>query len=277
MATKDGVWRTISGRRVFIRNGQSLTDAMRENGKFKDSLSIDKESGTAEYGVKHRVWGKAGGTSYECLKGDKYRLTGDRAGQEIEVPGNETGELEVFKAPKTSGFLNGKYVGDENGNAIYSDGRIVLNDHDFNNDAFYKVRGMIEAETLRLAGMQKEGEFYRGSDNKNELKYLKAGTMRASTNHMNGETEDGVSVWENPKYLFKYMYRVTGDVSGVGSDGEPLLDPKTIKLVSTKSYGIEDYNEAMEKGKGLFCAAYGWTEKQYDDAKDGRIKTKKRL
>lgn len=31
----DGVWRTISGRRVFIRTGQSLSDAMKESGKFK--------------------------------------------------------------------------------------------------------------------------------------------------------------------------------------------------------------------------------------------------
>lgn len=32
----DGVWRTISGRRVFIKKGQSLTHAMKESGKFKD-------------------------------------------------------------------------------------------------------------------------------------------------------------------------------------------------------------------------------------------------
>ena len=31
---EDGVWRTIGGRRVFIRNGQSLADAMKESGKF---------------------------------------------------------------------------------------------------------------------------------------------------------------------------------------------------------------------------------------------------
>jgi hypothetical protein len=31
----DGVWRTIGGRRVFIKKGQSLSDAMRESGKFK--------------------------------------------------------------------------------------------------------------------------------------------------------------------------------------------------------------------------------------------------
>jgi len=36
MANNDlgGVWRTIGGRRVFIKNGQSLEDAMRESGKF---------------------------------------------------------------------------------------------------------------------------------------------------------------------------------------------------------------------------------------------------
>lgn len=36
MADESGVWRTISGRRVFIKDGQSLTDAMRESGKFSE-------------------------------------------------------------------------------------------------------------------------------------------------------------------------------------------------------------------------------------------------
>ena len=31
---EDGVWRTIGGRRVFIKEGQSLSDAMKESGKF---------------------------------------------------------------------------------------------------------------------------------------------------------------------------------------------------------------------------------------------------
>ncbi len=35
----DGVWRMIRGRRVFIRNGQSLTEAMRESGKFERNSS----------------------------------------------------------------------------------------------------------------------------------------------------------------------------------------------------------------------------------------------
>lgn len=40
-----GVWRTIGGRRVFIRTGQSLSSAMKESGKFKkkDIGNIDKK------------------------------------------------------------------------------------------------------------------------------------------------------------------------------------------------------------------------------------------
>ena len=135
MAEEHGVWRTISGRRVFIKDGQSLTDAMRESGKFGDKSKTKKEEyAEAEYGVKHRVWGKASCTSYELLENDKYSLTGEKQGQTIDIPKNESGELEVYKAPKVSGFVNNKYVGDENVKAILTGGRIVLNDHDFNND-----------------------------------------------------------------------------------------------------------------------------------------------
>lgn len=43
MNDENGVWRTVSGRKIFIKKGQSLTDAMRESGKFKDEEI--KESG----------------------------------------------------------------------------------------------------------------------------------------------------------------------------------------------------------------------------------------
>lgn len=34
MSEADGVWKTIRGRRIFIKSGQSLTEAMKESGKF---------------------------------------------------------------------------------------------------------------------------------------------------------------------------------------------------------------------------------------------------
>lgn len=36
---EDGVWRTVGGRRIFIRNGQGLSEAMIASGKFKPSGS----------------------------------------------------------------------------------------------------------------------------------------------------------------------------------------------------------------------------------------------
>lgn len=39
---EDGVWRTIGGRRVFIKKGQSLSDAMKESGKFKKVSDVKR-------------------------------------------------------------------------------------------------------------------------------------------------------------------------------------------------------------------------------------------
>lgn len=41
MANEKGVWRTIGGRRVFIKEGQDLASAMKESGKFKTSKKTE--------------------------------------------------------------------------------------------------------------------------------------------------------------------------------------------------------------------------------------------
>ena len=38
----EGVWRTIGGRRVFIRKGQSLSEAMKDSGKFKKTSDVSR-------------------------------------------------------------------------------------------------------------------------------------------------------------------------------------------------------------------------------------------
>jgi hypothetical protein len=38
MADEEGVWRTVGGRRVFIKTGQALNDAMRDSGKFPSTI-----------------------------------------------------------------------------------------------------------------------------------------------------------------------------------------------------------------------------------------------
>lgn len=44
---EDGVWRTVGGRRIFIKEGQSLTDAMKNSGKFKGE-EVTKENETTK-------------------------------------------------------------------------------------------------------------------------------------------------------------------------------------------------------------------------------------
>jgi hypothetical protein len=45
-----GVWRTVSGRRIFIEEGQSLSDAMRGSGKFeKVSETLSKYKNKQEF------------------------------------------------------------------------------------------------------------------------------------------------------------------------------------------------------------------------------------
>ncbi len=40
--SENGVWRTVGGRRIFIKDGQELGDAMKESGKFKNLAKTEK-------------------------------------------------------------------------------------------------------------------------------------------------------------------------------------------------------------------------------------------
>jgi hypothetical protein len=51
MAKNDigGVWRTIGGRRVFIKDGQDLATAMKESGKFKNAKKEKYKENESEF------------------------------------------------------------------------------------------------------------------------------------------------------------------------------------------------------------------------------------
>lgn len=75
-------------------------------------------------------------------------------------------------------------------------------------------------------------KYYRGS-NHDEKDLIDNNQLNPSINHLTNKKEIGVSVSDTPKIMsyFKYVCIVTGKEIGEGSDGEPLLDPKTIKFV----------------------------------------------
>lgn len=49
---ENGIWRTIGGRRVFIRKGQDLSSAMKESGKFKTKMNEKAVKGVREEDLK---------------------------------------------------------------------------------------------------------------------------------------------------------------------------------------------------------------------------------
>lgn len=84
-------------------------------------------------------------------------------------------------------------------------------------------------------GPKSDGTFWRMTNNTKEPRLAAAGQLRRSRNHADGFDEKGVSVADGAHYTmagYTHGYRVTGEVVGLGSDGEPLLDPKTIRVLS---------------------------------------------
>ena len=81
----EGVWRTVGGRRIFIKNGQSLSEAMIESGKFakKDKLSSALEQG------------------YETARAMEPTITADLSGI-VEESGGELTGLEFRLKTKES-------------------------------------------------------------------------------------------------------------------------------------------------------------------------------
>lgn len=69
-----------------------------------------------------------------------------------------------------------------------------------------------------------DGVYWRGTDNKKEISIL---AKLKSRDHSTGQAEKGVSVSKNlggsAFHGYPYYYQITGDMVGVGADGEPVL------------------------------------------------------
>lgn len=59
---KNGVWRTVRGRRVYIKTGQSLSDAMRESGKFEKEKRVGLECRTVSAEEFKKIFDEAKAT-----------------------------------------------------------------------------------------------------------------------------------------------------------------------------------------------------------------------
>lgn len=51
---ENGVWRTVGGRRIFIKEGQDLATAMKESGKFENKKEENKSKSSIEGGITNQ-------------------------------------------------------------------------------------------------------------------------------------------------------------------------------------------------------------------------------
>ena len=256
---------------------------------------IDTVSAKPDVGSDYRYEGydvhdyTAGGTQYE--------LSGVFDGEIFTAPKSPEDSATVYIGPKSSGYIdaigtdgNKKYLVDNSIPAILENGVVIIPDAlAYDSQGYsrerYTLNELITAETGRLGGAIKKGEFWRGTNNKNEPELITAGKLHKSVNHMTNEKEDGLSVFPKVMYYnFDYMYKVAGDIVGYGSDGEPLLDIKSLKVVDGKMVDPhkrkDELSKLFKKGEELFLKKYKWTRVQLDSAKyytDTKLKYIKKL
>jgi hypothetical protein len=110
-----------------------------------------------------------------------------------------------------------------------------------------------------------ENTFWRFTNSDNEIDLIQQGVLRPSRNHADNFFEKGLSVAEGAHYSiqgYKYGYLIQGNVIGYGSDGEPILDLKTLKpaskLKKSADIAVEDRKRTTERLK-----KEGWTDEQF--------------
>ena len=243
-------------------------------------VNNEEEQKNESLAEARRVYGKADGQKYAVADGDDVELyaTGRERNSDgtwseikrydlgsVKIPENNNPELLVVTGlPDKTKF--GQF--DDTPNYILSDGRIALNKYSKNQNTREKISAAVENEIYVLSGARQEGHFYRVIGSDKEIDYIKNGTIRKSKNHMTGEVEDGLSVWEIPKYAGGKIVELTGDVISIGSDGEPLLDVSTVKFVRV----VDDIEEMRKIGIEKFKKKYNWTDEQYNQSKHGGYK-----
>lgn len=101
-----------------------------------------------------------------------------------------------------------------------------------------------------------EDEYIRVAHDPMDYEYARNKTLRESINHATGESEGGISVAKSPEFKGKIAYYLKGKKIGIGTDGEPLLDPKSIEVTS-KPMTYEEMTQDLHKKLEKIAQKYG--------------------
>jgi len=219
-----------------------------------------------------RTLNNRGGAVYTSPTGHRAVQTSSRAGVRVyDSAGKRVGPVfqSVEKAEKyiakqsvsrqgsrMSGNITYSVSDDwkEKGSAYFDkDGNIVVRlDKGIFDDGIAKQKALEKATELVLSIDEVPGEYWRGTNNKNELSIL---SSLVSKDHSSGNAEQGVSVSRGLGgslfHGYKYYYKLKGRVNGIGADGEPVLTqatPTTKLMTPDKAWELNEKHTKYPPG-----------------------------
>ena len=160
MDDKDGVWKTIRGRRVFIENGESLSEAIRKSGKFieNEDISYTSEIKKSEIIEKYNITEEEQST-IKNYTSDGYReinpeLKANKGN--LEKCSRETQrrcehlDSALQKLPKYDGIVHRKESAGQSD--YYKEGMTYTNDAYTSTTAWSDVGGIVQLEIKQSSG-----------------------------------------------------------------------------------------------------------------------------
>lgn len=237
----DGVWRTIGGRRVFIKTGQSLSDAMKESGKFGTKKKTETEDEKAKklnetMDKRQEIIKKLDDETKDLDNYDKYNLAVSKLEQSTDMQPTEkqywAGVKERYeKEAKSSNNPIEKMAND----------RIKEKENTLNNDKIL-LDGMKKKGLNEINGTTQKDLENRIKKNENYLKTANNSDSKESyQDYVKRTLENDDYLRENrPNEYYKKMLNENKDASYEITSDDPNRFGDKIKKVN-------DFNKKEEE------------------------------
>lgn len=254
---EDGVWRTVGGRRIFIKDGQSLSDAMKKSGKFK--LEKKDIKGT----LKKQLTEKQRKQKIEELKeklNEKefsenkktYKTSLEKDGKVIYVSKSQSGNLTTN--PKDKGGIE---IGNEKAQQKYE--QFIEN---FKKKG-YKVNEEIDrTEKYKISSFDERDKIEKeikalenGFNNHEEYIKFKETQKKARINNLKKEYESSY-VYKNARKdieKYNYFYDDNDRESTLYNVG---VFSELIKRTAKKELNIEEIHSSAKSGSKFENSIY---------------------
>lgn len=159
---ENGVWRTVGGRRIFIRDGESLSSAMKKSGKFKNDKTKDKDDDKKEQDFSKS---KVKETLYHGTDEDFEEFSLDKFGKHDQ---GDFGKGIYFAENKQTASKYGKNIKEVNVNI---EKPLEINSHEDYKKMWHEVAKNVDKSKLSKEDLELYNDKYTPQEDKDFILY----------------------------------------------------------------------------------------------------------